>query len=130
MDVLPNVFIHPFSEMPLTPISTGIIVNENAAASLSEVQINGMNEMGKFISDRLQPGKTVSFFDPVKRNNTMTFDTIKKKRSCKIKSKVMSIESSKDLFSKISLIAQSRNIKICICICISSWSCTIGIYRD
>ena len=71
-----------------------------------------MNEMGKFISDRLQPGKTVSFFEPIKRSNTMRFDTIKKKRTCKFKKKIMSIESSKDLFPKISLIAQSRNIKI------------------
>ena len=98
--------------MPLASISTGIIVTENAAGSMLEAKINGINEMGKFISNRLQPGKTVSFFDPIKRSNTMTFGTIKKKRTSKIKNKVMSIESSKDLFSKISLIAQSRNIKI------------------
>ena len=42
----------------------------------------------------------------------MTFDTIKKNRTCKSKNKVTSIESSKDLFSKTSHIAQSRNIKI------------------
>ena len=30
VDVLTNVFIHPFNEMPLASISTGIIVNENA----------------------------------------------------------------------------------------------------
>ena len=112
VDVLTNVSIHPFSEKPFASISTGITVNENDAASILEAKINGMNEMGKFISDRLQPGKTVSFFDPIKRSNTMTFDTIKKKRTCKIKNKVMSIESSTDLFLKISLITQSRNIKI------------------
>ena len=29
VDVLTNVFIHPFSEITLASISTGIIVNEN-----------------------------------------------------------------------------------------------------
>ena len=112
-DLLTNVFIHPFREMPLAPISTGIILTENAAENMLESKINGMNKLGKFISDRIQPGKLVSFFDPIKRSNNMTFDTIKKTRTCKIKNKVMSIEHSKDLFSKIYLIALSRNIKLC-----------------
>ena len=59
VDIFTNVFILPFSEMPLASISTGLIVNENIAESILEAKINGMNEMGKFISDRLQPGKTV-----------------------------------------------------------------------
>ena len=64
-------------------ISTGIIVTENAAERMLEAKINGINEMGKFITDQLQPGKRLSFFDPFKRNNTMTFDTIKKKKKKK-----------------------------------------------
>lgn len=95
----------PFSKIALASISTGIMANENAAESMLEANINGTNEMGKFISDQLQPGKTVSLFDPIKRSSTMTFDTIKKKRTCKIKNKVMYIESSKGYFSKISLVA-------------------------
>ena len=51
VDVLTNVLIHSFSEMPLASISTGIIVNENATARMLEAKINGMNEMEKFISD-------------------------------------------------------------------------------
>ena len=105
VDVLTNVFIPPFSKMALASISTGIMANENAAESMLEANINGTNEMGKFISDQLQPGKTVSLFDPIKRSSTMTFDTIKKKRTCKIKNKVMYIESSKGYFSKISLVS-------------------------
>ena len=62
-------------------ISTGIIVTENAAERMLEAKINGINEMGKFITDQLQPGKRLSFFDPFKRNNTMTFGTIKKKKN-------------------------------------------------
>ena len=38
-------------------ISTGIIVTENAAERMLEAKINGINEMGKFITDQLQPGK-------------------------------------------------------------------------
>ena len=102
--------------MPLASISTGIIVNENAAQSMLEAKINEMNKIGKFINDRLQPGKMVSFFEPIKRSNTMTFDAIKKKRTCKIKNKGMSIESNKDFFSKVSLTVQSRNIKFVICL--------------
>ena len=99
-------------------ISTGIIVTENAAERMLEAKINGINEMGKFITDQLQPGKRLSFFDPFKRNNTMTFGTIKKKKKnpCKIKTKVMSNESSRDLFSKIYLH-------------ISSWSCIMALLR-
>ena len=114
VDVLTNVSIHPFSEKPFASFSTGITVNENDAASILEAKINGMNEMGKLISDQLQPGKTVSIFDPIKRSNTMTFDTIKKKRTCKIKNKVMCIESSEDLFSKILLRAETSKFVICL----------------
>lgn len=53
MDVLTNVFIHPFSEMSLASISTGIIATENAAESMLEAEINGMNKIAKFISKRL-----------------------------------------------------------------------------
>lgn len=91
VDVLTNVFIHPFSEMSLASISTGIIATENAAESMLEAEINGMNKIAKFISKRLWPGKRVSFFDPINRSNTTTFDTIKKKNNCKIKNKVMPI---------------------------------------
>ena len=69
-------------------ISTGIIVTENAAERMLEAKINGINEMGKFITDQLQPGKRLSFFDPFKRNNTMTFDTIKKKKKTPAKSRL------------------------------------------
>ena len=50
-DVLTNVFLHPCSEMSLGSISTGIIITENAAESMLEAKINGMNKIAKFISD-------------------------------------------------------------------------------
>ena len=48
MNVLTNVFIHPFSEMSLASISTCTIVNENVTESMLKAKINAMNEMEKF----------------------------------------------------------------------------------
>ena len=113
IDVLTNVFIHPFSDIPLASISTGIVVSEDIAARIIDAKCQGINEMNQFIDNRLGPESKLSFFDRIKRCKTPTFDSIKKVKTCKTKNKVVSIESSKDLFSKISIIAQSRRINLC-----------------
>ena len=61
-------------------ISTGIIVTENAAERMLEAKINGINEMGKFITDQLQPGKRLSFFDPFKKQHYDVWHHQKKKK--------------------------------------------------
>ena len=113
IDVLTNVFIYPFSDIPFASISTGIVVSEDIAARIIDAKCQGINEMNQFIDNRLGPESKLSFFDQIKRCKTPTFDSIKKVKTCKTKNKVFSIESSKDLFSKISIIAQSRRINLC-----------------
>ena len=82
-------------------ISTGITVNENAAERMLEAKINGINEMEKCISDLLQPGKRLSFFDPFKRNNTMMFDIIKKnKNPAKSRLKLCLMKAVETFFQK------------------------------
>jgi hypothetical protein len=109
VNVLTDVFIPPFSEHPLTSISTGITVPEDAAETMLTVQELGKAAMESFINDRLSDDAILSFFDPIKKMKVPGF-IVNKKKICKTRSKVVAIESSKNLFSKIAIIAQKRSI--------------------
>ena len=65
--------------------------------------------MQSFIDKRLSNNPKASFFDPIKKMKTPGF-TVSKTKVCKTNSKIVSIETSNQLFSKISIISQKRNI--------------------
>ena len=111
IEVLTSIFIHPFSEMPLTSISTGISLSDDISDRILNAKAEGTKEWKKFINERLQHDSKISFFDTIKRCNIPPF-RVRKRKSCKLTDKVVSIESSKDLFSKIAIIAQTRHVDL------------------
>ena len=108
-NVLSEVFIPPFSEQPQVSISTGIVVAESEADKIMQTYVNGKTAMQSFIDKRLSNNPKASFFDPIKKMKTPGF-TVSKTKVCKTNSKIVSIETSNQLFSKISIISQKRNI--------------------
>ena len=70
---------------------------------------NGKTAMQSFIDNRLSNNSKALFFDLIKKMKTPGF-TVSKTKVCKTNSKIVSIESSNQLFSKISIISQKCNI--------------------
>ena len=104
-----EVFIPPFSEQQLVSISTGIVVAESEADKIMQAYDNGKTAMQSFIDNRLSNILKALFFDLIKKMKTPGF-TVSKTKVCNTNSKIVSIDSSNQLFSKISIISQKCNI--------------------
>ena len=69
--------------------------------------------MGQFINERLLVGSSKSIFHPIKKSNLRgTFKSINRIKVCKTKNKIMSLTSTRDLFSKIEIISQKRSVDL------------------
>ena len=112
ISTLTGMFIHPFSENPLMSISTGILATEDVSHDLLNAKSLGKDAMNKFISERLRQDSTVSVFDPMKKMKLKTFPYLNKLKPLKIKDRTVMLQSTKDVFSKVAIIAQKRDIEL------------------
>ena len=110
LSIMTHRFIDPISEQPLLSISTGILANEKVTNDILSAKDLGKVAMKRFISDRLGKEREKCFYDPIKLMKLGTFATMNKTKLCKVKSRVIPIQATKDLFAKISLIAQICSI--------------------
>ena len=67
--------------------------------------------MTQFLEDRLQTGK-VHFFDPLKRNTLKSFASLNKPVPSKKKQATQTINIDRQIFSKLAVIGQSRDVNI------------------
>ena len=93
-------------------ISTGIQTAENVTKDLLSAQQLGKTAMVQFIKERLAVGSSKSIFDQIKKSKLGTFKSINKIKVCKTKNKIMSLTSTRDLFSKIEIISQKRSVDL------------------
>ena len=93
-------------------ISTGIQTAENVTKDLLSAQELGKTVMVQFIKERLAVGSSKSIFDPIKKSKLGTFKSINKIKVCKTKNKILSLTSTRDLFSKIAIISQKRSVDL------------------
>ena len=105
-----ETFINAFSDIPMMSISTGIQTAENVTKDLLSAQELGKTVMVQFIKERLAVGSSKSIFDPIKKSKLGTFKSINKIKVCKTKNKILSLTSTRDLFSKIAIISQKRSV--------------------
>ena len=49
-------------------------------------------------------------FDPIKKLKLSTFSSMNKIKKCKVNSKIIPMQATKELFAKISLVAQNRSL--------------------
>jgi len=68
--------------------------------------------MNKFNVERMIEGRSLSFFDTLSKQKLATFVSWNKKKVIKSKAKTISIANSRDLFSKVAIIAQTRSINL------------------
>ena len=52
----------------------------------------------------------MSIFDPIKKMKLSTFSSMNKTKTCKVNSMITPVQASKELFAKISLVAQIRSL--------------------
>ena len=65
--------------------------------------------------DPLSPlgvNRTASIFDPIKKKTLANFTSMNKIKTCKVNSKVIPLQASKNLFAKIALVAQIRSLNL------------------
>ena len=93
-------------------ISTGIQTAENVMKDLLSAQQLGKTAMVQFVKERLAVGSSKSIFDPIKKSKLGTFKSINKIKVSKTKNKIISLTSTKDLFSKIAIISQKRSVDL------------------
>ncbi|XP_066925450.1 uncharacterized protein [Clytia hemisphaerica] len=112
ISILEETFVHPFAEMPLLSISRGIALDEATADKMLSVKEIGKELMITFNKERLEEGHTLSIFDRMKKQKLPTFSNIAMSKAAKHKARLVAIESTKELFAKIAIIAQSRVIDL------------------
>ena len=112
LTVLRESFVDPFSDQCLLSISTGIAIDEKASGEILSAFEIGSKAMETFIAERLLEGSERSIFDPIKRLKLATFDNLNKKQIAKTKNKTISLQTSKDLFSKVANITQKRSVDL------------------
>ena len=112
LSVLRDSFVDPFSAQPLLSISTGIVVDQKASSDLLNAFQIGIRSMNTFMTSRFSEASNLSIFDPIKRLRLATFNNLCKKKVIQTKTKIISLETSKDLFSNVAIIAQKRAVDL------------------
>ena len=93
-------------------ISTGIEVPVSTANEIIGVEDKGEELMITFIEERLTDNPTKTIFDPISKTKLGSFSSLHKSTTCKVKDKVVSLKSGKELFARIAIIAQKRSVNM------------------
>ena len=88
LGMLETTFIDPLNPLSLMYILTGVVANEKVTKDMLLAEIY--------------------YFDPNRKMELATFSNMKKVKPCKVNSKVVPLQATKDLFAKISLVVQIR----------------------
>ena len=89
-------------------ISTGVVANEKVTKDMFLAETLREAVMRTFLDIRLGEQRAVCFFDPIKEMKLATFSSMKKVKPCKVNSKIIPLQATKNLFAKISLVTQIR----------------------
>ena len=112
LSTIESTFIDPLSPLSLISISTGIIATDKVTSDMMSAKAIGKETMDTFIRSRLSVHRTTSIFDPIKKKNLATFTSMNKIKTCKVNSKDIPYQASKNLFAKIALVAQIRSLNL------------------
>ena len=110
LHIISMTFIDLLSAQPLMSISTGILVSGKVTHNMLSAKDLGKIAMEEFVCDRLGKERAKCFYDPIKLMKLGTFATMNKTKNCKVNSRIVPLQATKDLFAKISFVAQIRSI--------------------
>ena len=105
------MFIHPFLEMELVGLFSGLVPTGKTKRALLEAELRGEEELKKFIEERLV-NQTVDFYELIRLLRLRTFASMKKAVELKTKSKVVQFSAQSDIFGKISLMQQNKKVEL------------------
>ena len=104
--IIETTFIDPFCPSQLMSISTDILANEKVESDILSAKEKGQAAFDTFVKTRLPKEKTMSIFNSIKKIKLSSFSSVNKTKTCKVNSKIVPVQASKELFAKISLVAQ------------------------
>ena len=104
--IIETTFIDPFCPSQLMSIFTDILANEKVESDILSAKEKGQAAFDTFVKTRLRKEKTMNIFDPIKKIKLSSFSSVNKTKTCKVNSKIVPVQASKELFAKISLVAQ------------------------
>ena len=101
------------------PVSLNIlIINLRSTSTLISIlqELTAM-EMGQaafetFVKSRLTKEKTMSIFNPTKKMKLSSFSSMNKTKTCKVYPNIIPVQASKEIFAKISLVAQIQSLNM------------------
>ena len=112
LSVIATTFIDPLSPLKLMSISTGVLATEKVPSDMSSAKKKGEAAFYTFVKSRLSNEKTMCIFDPMKKMKLSTFSIMNKIKTCRVNSKIIPVEASKEPFAKVSLVAQIRSLNM------------------
>ena len=111
IDVINENFISPFEEQELMSLSNGVLQTEKIANDLLTTEEKGLAALDAFIKDRLVKQAT-DFYETIKKLKLYTFRTLKKSVKLKIQDKFVQMTAEKNIFGRIAIMSQQRNIEM------------------
>ena len=112
LEIISTTFIDPLSPQPLLSISNGVLATDKVSKDTLSAKAIGKTAMDEFIRDRLSKKQITCLFDPIKKKKLGTFTSMNKVKKCKVNSKIIPLQATKDLFARISLVAQKRSLNM------------------
>ena len=113
LSVIATKFIDHLSPIQLMSISTGVLATEKVASDMSSAKEKGETAFYTFVKIRLSNEKTMYTLDPMKKKMKLsTFSSMNKIKTCRVYSKITPVQASKELFAKVSFVAQIRSLNI------------------
>jgi hypothetical protein len=110
VDVLENVFCSPGNRdvVHLISLSTGISATPEVRDDLLQANEKGKSASWKFVEQRCSSDESVPFFDPLIKLKLKSFKNLK--AVTKVRSKDAVIPIDRDVFARMALLGQFRNI--------------------
>jgi hypothetical protein len=110
--LLNDTFVHPFSSSELVSISSGVTVPMEFVDEVLNAKQIWINLMTQFVKERLETDAPRDIFETIPRKNLFTFSKLVKSSKIQVKDKEVMLIADKNLFGKISIIMQKRQLDL------------------
>ena len=101
----------PFEDQDLVNVSTGMIATPDVVNDLLNAYEKGKAAYDQFIDSRLYSNRNSLFFDTLHKLQLKTFGSMNKK-IVNVKGKELVLTIDRNLFAKMAVVAQSRNLNM------------------
>ena len=120
MSVVEERMVNPFEvdidatedeKQPLINIATSGVASPEIQSDISKAREMGQNRLKGFLEERLQNNR-VDFMAPIPKQTIKTFSAMNKPMKVKTQGKIESVNIDRQIFSKLTIIAQSRKVDV------------------